>query len=445
MDYSERLERVAVLGAAGKMGSGIVLLIAMEMADLWLRPENRSRRYVLHAVDVSHQALGGLMKYLREQVLKAAERKIVALRRVYADRADLVENSDIVRQYVTDVLDMVRPTTLLAAAAEANIIFEATPEDLALKLTLLGQTATDNPRKPWVFTNTSSIPIEEIDEKAKLGGRIMGFHFYNPPAVQKLVELIRSRTTNDEVAAFAEALCKNMRKVVVPSADRAGFIGNGHFMRDLLHAIGEVERLGADMPFVEAVYTVNRVSQDFLVRPMGIFQLTDYVGLDVCQCILGVMNPRTEGEDLHSVLIDCLLARGVRGGQHHDGSQKDGFLQYQQGKPVGVFDPAGKRYVPIADIRAACDARIGPLPEPALPWKVAVRDGAKDAKLAAFFGQLKSMRTLGAELARRYGARSRGIGMQLVSDGVARGANDVNQVLLTGFFHAYGPVNDYFG
>jgi 3-hydroxyacyl-CoA dehydrogenase len=111
MDYSERLERVAVLGAAGKMGSGIVLLIAMEMADLWLRPENRSRRYVLHAVDVSHQALGGLMKYLREQVLKAAERKIVALRRVYADRADLVENSDIVRQYVTDVLDMVRPTT----------------------------------------------------------------------------------------------------------------------------------------------------------------------------------------------------------------------------------------------------------------------------------------------------------------------------------------------
>ena len=48
----------------------------MEMADVWLRPENRSRRYVLHAVDVSHEALGGLMKYLREQVPKAAEKKI---------------------------------------------------------------------------------------------------------------------------------------------------------------------------------------------------------------------------------------------------------------------------------------------------------------------------------------------------------------------------------
>ena len=445
MDYAERLENVAVLGAAGKMGSGIVLLVAMEMADVALRPENRSRRYVLHAVDVSHEALGGLVKYLREQVLKAAEKKIVALRKVYAARTDLVDNADVVRQYVVDVLDVVRPTTVLAAAAEANVIFEAAPEDLALKLKLFGPTATDNPRKPWVFTNTSSIPIEEIDENAKLGGRIMGFHFYNPPAVQKLVELIRSRTTIDEVAAFAEMLCRNLRKVVVPSADRAGFIGNGHFMRDLLHAIAEVERISAGMPFVEAVYTMNRVSQDFLVRPMGIFQLTDYVGLDVCQCILGVMNPRIDGEDLHSVLLDCILSRGVRGGQHHDGSQKDGFLQYQQGKPVGVYDPATKRYVPFAEIQPACDARLGPLPEPALPWKVAVRDPAKDAKLAAFFGQLASMKTEGAELARRYGARSREIGLKLVGDGVARSANDVNQVLLTGFFHAYGPVNDYFG
>jgi len=210
MDYSERLETVAVLGAAGKMGSGIVLLVAMEMADQWLKPANRSRRYVLHAVDVSHQALGGLQKYLRDQVQKSAEKRIVGLRAVYADRADLVENGDIVRQYVNDVVDIVRPTTTLEAAAEANIIFEAAPEDLDLKLKLFAKTATGNPKGPWVFTNTSSIPIHEIDEKAGLGGRVMGFHFYNPPAVQKLVELIRARTTHDDVAAFAEALCKRL-------------------------------------------------------------------------------------------------------------------------------------------------------------------------------------------------------------------------------------------
>jgi 3-hydroxyacyl-CoA dehydrogenase len=444
MDYVDRLEKVAVLGAAGKMGSGITLLLSMEMADLGQQPANRSRRFVLHAVDVSDQALTGLVRYLREQVRKAAEKRIVALRKVYADRADLVENRDVVEQYVADVLEVVRPTTSVDVAAGARVLFEATPEDLDLKLKLLGCTASDKPDGPWVFTNTSSIPIQELDAKARLSGRIMGVHFYNPPAVQKLVELIRSPTTLPEVAALAEALAKSLRKTVVPSADRAGFIGNGHFMRDLLHAIAEVDRLGREMPFVEAVYAVNRVSQDFLVRPMGIFQLIDYVGLDVCQCILRVMDARLPGQQLHSALIDRMIDLGVKGGQNHDGSQKDGFLHYEQGRPAGVYDPDARAYVPVSGFQAACDARLGPLPEPTLPWKVAVRDAAKDTLLSAYFSRLRAMTTPGAELARRYGARSRDIGLQLVSDGVARNAADVNQVLLTGFFHAYGPVNEYF-
>ena len=444
MDYAQRLENVAVLGAAGKMGSGIVLLVAVEMADLGLKPENKDKRYVLHAVDVSHAALSGLMKYMREQARKTAEKRIVALRAVYADRPDLVENRDIIEQYVSDVLDVIRPVTVLEAACEANVIFEAVSEDVDLKARLLSRVAADNPRRPWVFTNTSSVPIEEIDAKARLGGRILGFHFYNPPAVQKLVELIRGRTTLPEVAEFAQALTKSLRKTVVPSSDTAGFIGNGHFMRDMLHAIAEAERLSREMPFVEAVYAVNRVSQDFLVRPMGIFQLADYVGLDVCQCILRVMDPRLPGQNLRSPLIDRLLNLGVRGGQNHDGSQKDGFLRYERGKPSGVYDPEGKRYVPVSEFQAAADARLGPLPEPALAWKAAVRHPAREKVLADFFGKLETLRTPGAELARRYGARSRDIGLGLVRDGVAAKAEDVNQVLLTGFFHAYGPINDYF-
>lgn len=445
MDYSERLEKVAVLGAAGKMGSGIVLLVAMEMADIALRPESASRRFVLHAVDISDDVLAGLVKYLRDQAQKSAEKRIVALRKVYADRADLVDNADIVRQYVIDVLDIVRPTTMIEAAAGANIIFEAAPENLDLKLKLFAKTATGNPRNPWVFTNTSSIPIAEIAEKAGLGDRVMGFHFYNPPAVQKLVELIRAKSTSDEVAAFATTLCKNLRKVVVPSSDVAGFIGNGHFMRDLLHGIAEADRLSKTMPFVEAVYSVNRVTQDFLVRPMGIFQLADYVGLDVDQGIMAVMNARLPGAGLHSPLIDRLLSLGVRGGQNHDGSQKDGFLQYSKGKIVGVYDPEAARYVPVADFQAKCDARLGALPDPAVAWKDIVRDKGKDAKLSRFFGAMKSMTTEGAALATSYGARSKQIGLGLVGDGVAARPDDVNQVLLTGFFHAYGPINAYFG
>jgi 3-hydroxyacyl-CoA dehydrogenase len=444
MDYAERLEKVAVLGAAGKMGSGIVLLVGLEMADLWLRPENRSRTYVLYAVDVSDSALAGLVRYLRDQVRKSAEKRIVALRSVYADRADLVDNRDIIEQYVADVLAIVRPTTTLESATGARVIFEAAPEDVELKLRLLAPTASDRPDGPWVFTNTSSIPIGEIDERGRLGGRAMGFHFYNPPAVQKLVELIPAAATRSDVSEFAQALAKRLRKTVVMSRDVAGFIGNGHFMRDLLHGIAEAERLSATMPFVEAVYSVNRVSQEFLVRPMGIFQLADYVGLDVCQLIMRVMDSRLEGQRLHSQLIDRLLEQGVRGGQNHDGSQKDGFFHYEQGRPVAAYDPGSRRYVAFAEFQALADQRLGPLPEPALPWKVAVKRPDKDAALAEFFAKIQALRTPGGELARRYGARSRAIGLQLVADGVAASAADVNQVLLTGFFHAYGPINDYF-
>jgi 3-hydroxyacyl-CoA dehydrogenase len=444
MNYAERLEKVAVLGAAGKMGSGIVLLVSLEMADLALRPENRSRGYVLYAVDVSDEALAGLVRYLRDQIRKSAEKRIVALRRAYEDRADLVENRDVVEQYVADALATVRPTTTLESAAGARIVFEAAPEDVELKLRLLGPIASDRPDGPWVFTNTSSIPIGELDQRGRLDGRAMGFHFYNPPAVQKLVELIPAATTRPEVAEFASALAKSLRKTVVMSNDIAGFIGNGHFMRDLLHAVGEAERLGATMPFVEAVYSINRVSQDFLVRPMGIFQLVDYVGLDVCQCILRVMDARLPGQSLHSALLDRLLEHGVRGGQRHDGSQKDGFFQYEQGRPVSAYDLESRSYVPFGAFQASADEWLGPLPEPVLPWKAAVKRSDKEAALAEFFAGIQALRTPGGELARRYGARSRAIGLQLVADGVAASAGDVNRVLLTGFFHAYGPINDYF-
>ena len=75
MNYAERLENVTVLGAAGKMGRGIVLLAAMEMADLSLEPGNESLAFTLQAVDISQKALSGLLKYLRSQVQRAAEQK----------------------------------------------------------------------------------------------------------------------------------------------------------------------------------------------------------------------------------------------------------------------------------------------------------------------------------------------------------------------------------
>lgn len=444
MNYAERLENVAVLGAAGKMGSGILLLTAMEMADLASKPENQSRQFVLNAIDVSDQALGGLMKYLSVQVQKAAEKKIVLLRKIYENHAELIDNKDIIDRYVADVTAVVRPSTRLESAYQSGLIFEAIVENPELKAKLLSQINKNNARPPWIFTNTSSIPIHELAEKAGLGGRILGVHFYNPPAVQKLVELIRAGSTQSELVDFALAFAGNLGKIVVPSNDFAGFIGNGHFMRDALHGISEAGRLSSGMPFVEAVYTVNRVSQDFLLRPMGIFQLIDYVGLDVCQYIMSVMNKRFQGEEIHSPLLDRMISAGVRGGQYSDGSQKDGFLKYEKNHPTHIYNPDTKQYLPVSAFQAACDERLGPAPRPPLTWKSAVKHPRKEAMLEEFFGKLAAMDTPGANLAKRYGERSREIGLKLVSDKVAQREEDVNTVLLSGFYHVYGPINRYF-
>lgn len=443
MNYTEKLQNVSVLGAAGKMGSGILLLTAMEMADLSLKPENKGKHFVLHAMDVSSEALSGLLKYVKTQVVKVAERKIVALRAAYADRADLIDNSEIINQYVEDVLFLIRPTTLLEATYESTVIFEAIKEDPALKVKIFSQINKNSKQKPWFCTNTSSIPINKLNKEAGLDGRVLGVHFYNPPAVQRLVEIIKTDNTSQELVDFANLFSKNLKKIVVPSADFAGFIGNGHFMRDAIHGIREVEKLADKYSFTEAVYMINKVSQEYLIRPMGIFQLIDYVGIDVCQYIMSVMNPYLEDEDLHSSLLDKMIEAGVKGGQNFDGSQKDGFLKYEKGKPVAIYDIEKKTYTNISEIQEKCDSELGSMPESVRPWKAVVGDRNKDEFLKGYFNELKSMNTMGAELAVTYAKKSKQIGKKLVADNVAYNENDVNTVLLTGFFHAYGPINDY--
>jgi 3-hydroxyacyl-CoA dehydrogenase len=133
MEYIQRLQKVSVLGAAGKMGSGIVLLTAIEMADQMLKHENKGKSFVLNAIDTSDEGLTGLVYYLQSQVLKAAEKKAVALRSVYAPQLQLIENSEIIDAYVHDVMSIIRTTTRIEAAYDSTLVFEAVSENQTLK------------------------------------------------------------------------------------------------------------------------------------------------------------------------------------------------------------------------------------------------------------------------------------------------------------------------
>ncbi|MFH0944796.1 MAG: 3-hydroxyacyl-CoA dehydrogenase family protein [Planctomycetota bacterium] len=447
MNLSERLENVAVLGAAGKMGSGITLLLAQELARVRLSPEGKGRVHRLTLVDVSEAALDGLLKYVRSQMLKLAEKSVGQLRVLYKDRADLVENGEMISEFVGDALGVLRPSTDLNTMAGARLVFEAVVENEPLKIDLLGKVRKIVHPDAWYLTNTSSIPIGGLDKKLELGGRIVGYHFYNPPAVQKLLELITSDGTLPALKTAAEELAKRLGKKVIPANDIAGFIGNGHFTRDGLHAISVADRLRAGGDWAPALYKTNRVSQDWLLRPMGIYQLIDYVGVDVFQCILSVMDQYLPGRGLHSDFIDTLVKNKVLGGQNHDGSQKDGILQYAKGRPSAVYDPAKGGYVAFDPNgwSGAADKELGPLPDGYRPWKGLLMAQNKQEALKEHFKTLASQKHEGAKLAIEYMAASRAIGKELVADGVANSPDDVNGVLTNGFFHLYGPINDYTG
>ena len=427
------------------MGSGIALLMAGEMARSKLKPENKNQRYRLNLIDVNDDALDGLLGYLRSQLTKIGEKSTVMLRELYKDRDDLVENFDIIPEFVNDSLSVIRMGTDLNMVKDSHVIFEAIVEDKDIKVDIFKKLEGICKKDTIYLTNTSSIPIHVLNQEANLNGRIIGFHFYNPPAVQRLAELISADKTTQELKDFSNELAKRLRKKIVPSNDIAGFIGNGHFLRDGLYAIEKAKELAKDYTLPGGLYIMNKVSQDLLVRPMGIFQLIDYVGVDVFQCISQTVSGYIKGEKLTDDLLDKMIEKKVLGGQRADGSQKDGFLKYEKGRPAGVYDLDSGEYKTFdpQGWTGDLDKKLGEYPEGFNPWRKLLMDPKKNDKLVSYFKNLNSSDTMGAELAKAYLKNSKEIGQKLVDTKVAKSAEDVNAVLLNGFYHLYGPINDY--
>jgi 3-hydroxyacyl-CoA dehydrogenase len=441
MNLDDLLENVSVIGAAGKMGSGISTLIVQEIAGLKIK--NPEKTYRLNLIDVNEAGIDGLQKYIKTQLIKVAEKSIVALRQAYDSREDLVENQEIIDAYVDEALSVLRFDTDMRLARNSGLVFEAVIENEDLKTDILKQLQQICPDHALFLTNTSSIPIGFLDEQAGLQGRLIGYHFYNPPIVQKLVEVISAENTRPELKQLAIELGRRLRKKLIPSNDIAGFIGNGHFSRDGLLGISEMMKLKDSHSFAGAVYIINRITQDFLVRPMGIFQLIDYVGIDVFQSILRVMKKHLNNSGLHSDLIDLLMEKNVRGGQRADGSQKDGFFQYDKNRLTGIYDLDRETYVDIESLSNELNEKIGELPKEYLPWKKLMANPERDVLLSGYFKKLREFEGMGAELAVNFLKQTKKIGENLIEDGVAENQKDVNDVLMNGFYWLYGPINEY--
>ncbi|HET8561946.1 MAG TPA: 3-hydroxybutyryl-CoA dehydrogenase [Marmoricola sp.] len=178
-----------------------------------------------------------------------------------------------------DVLARLTGTTALDDLAPVDIVVEAIAEDLQVKTTLFEN--LDEICKPGAIlaTTTSSLPVIEMARATKRPQDVIGMHFFNPAPVMRLVEVVSTVSTADEVAETTRALCAAVGKVAVSCADRAGFIVNALLFPYLNDAVKMLEAHYATAD------DIDTAMKQGCALPMGPFELLDVVGNDVSLAI----------------------------------------------------------------------------------------------------------------------------------------------------------------
>ena len=170
-------------------------------------------------------------------------------------------------------------TTRLEDLAQVDLVVEAVVEDLKVKQALFEN--LDEICKPGAIlaTTTSSLPVIECAVMTKRPQDVVGIHFFNPAQVMKLVEVVHTVSTADDVVATAQDLCRKVGKHPVTCGDRAGFIVNALLFPYLNDAVRMLE---AHYATADEIDTAMKTGCAY---PMGPFELLDAVGLDVSLAI----------------------------------------------------------------------------------------------------------------------------------------------------------------
>jgi 3-hydroxybutyryl-CoA dehydrogenase len=206
------------------------------------------------------------------------------LERVRASLARAVDRGKLEGAERDAVIERVRGTTSMRELADAQLVIEAATEDLGAKLAILRE--ADGLTKPETVlaSNTSSIPIVELALATNRPDRVVGMHFFNPPPVMPLLELVPALTTSEETVAFAVAVAERFGKTVVRAKDHAGFIVNRLLIPFLCDAARLYDEGFASREDVDAAIALG------LGHPMGPLALADLIGVDTCVSIAEILH-----------------------------------------------------------------------------------------------------------------------------------------------------------
>jgi 3-hydroxyacyl-CoA dehydrogenase len=209
-------------------------------------------------------------------VLKDVDQKFVDLglekaRSLWQGRVDAgkMEAAELERK-----LALISGTTEYVAFGDVDFVIEAVPERMDIKQAVFSELDEVTPGHAILSSNTSALSITEMGEVTSRPDKVVGFHFFFPASVMRLIEVIEGEDTSPETALAATNFAQAIKKMPIRCGEAPGFVVN----RILNSSVSEVwrvqEETGADPKEIDKIVAESKAA------PMGPFFLTDLVGLD---------------------------------------------------------------------------------------------------------------------------------------------------------------------
>lgn len=257
---------------------------------------------------------------------------------------NLVDKGRITAPAKQDVIGRLKPIGSIAEAAAADVVIEAIVEDLDAKRALFRKVEANVLPDTVLATNTSSLSVTEIAAGCAHPARVAGLHFFNPPPLMQLVEVIGGLRTDPAVVDGLVAFAKRIKKHPVVATDTPGFVVN-HAGRAYAPEALRIVAHGIASP-----REVDALMKEAAGFRMGPFELLDLVGADVAHAVMVSIHDQYFGEPMYQP--SAQMAARVAGGL------------FGRKTKQGFYDYSGSRAA------ASPTVAVPPAPVPAAAWVV---------------------------------------------------------------------------
>ena len=214
----------------------------------------------------------GLPVVLKDIDQRMLDHGMQTARAIYQRRVD---KGKLTKAEMDEKLTLIAPTLGYDDFSDVDFVIEAVPEKLEIKKSVFAELDRVCQSTAILATNTSALSITAIAAATKRPAQVVGFHFFNPASVMKLVEVVSGTQTSRDTIDTAVSFAEELRKIPVKVKECAGFVVNRVLMASMIEILRARAEMGIDHE------TVDAIVQAKAGVPMGPFLLADMLGLDV--------------------------------------------------------------------------------------------------------------------------------------------------------------------